>query len=87
MDKIKTAENKLSYLKRKIKKLEQKRDNINKAVELDKLKVEVEIQDKRNELTEIVILLGDMNRAKSDIKMLSWACALFICLFFWSLIL
>ena len=87
MDKIKTAENKLSYLKRKIKKLEQKRDNINKAVELDKLKVEVEIQDKRDELTEIVILLGDMNRAKSDIKMLSWACALFICLFFWGLIL
>ena len=87
MDKMKAEENRLGHLKRKIKKLEQKRDNINKAVELDKLKVEVEIQDKRDELTEIVILLGDMNRAKSDIKMLSWACALFICLFFWGLIL
>lgn len=87
MDKIKTAENKLSYLKRKIKKLEQKRDNINKAIELDKLKIEVEIQDKRDELADIVSLLGDMNKAKSDIKMLSWTCALLICLFFWSLVL
>lgn len=87
MDKIKTAENKLSYLKRKIKKLEQKRDNINKAIELDKLKMEVEMQDKRDELTDIVSILGDMRKAKSDIKMLSWTCALFICLFFWSLVL
>ena len=86
MDKIKTAENKLSYLKRKIKKLEQKRDNINKATELDKLKIEVEIQGRRDELTDIVSLLGDMNKAKSDIKILSWLCSSFACLFFWSLI-
>ena len=87
MDKMKAEENRLGHLKRKIKKLEQKRDNINKAVELDKLKIEVEIQDKRDELASIISLLGDMNKAKSDIKMLSWTCALFICLFLWSLVL